>query len=61
MTTDSLEWAALALGTAGAELSEVTPPELVALLGEWGARFGRATDRAQVTEQVDRPGPPVRA
>lgn len=42
MTTDSLDWAALALGTTGAELSEVTPPELVALLGEWGARFQRA-------------------
>ncbi len=42
MTTDSLDWAALALGTTGAELSEVAPPELVALLADWSGRFGRA-------------------
>jgi predicted DNA-binding transcriptional regulator YafY len=42
MTTDSLDWAALALGTCGAELSEVGPPELVALLRDWAGRFSRA-------------------
>lgn len=42
MPTESLEWAALALGSAGVELSDVTPPELVALLDEWSQRFARA-------------------
>ncbi len=43
MTTDSLGWAALALGSTGAELGEVDPPELVAVLQDWAGRFARAT------------------
>ena len=42
MTTESLEWAALVLGSTGVELSDVTPPELVALLDDWSQRFARA-------------------
>jgi predicted DNA-binding transcriptional regulator YafY len=43
MTTDTLDWAALLLGSSGAELSEVTPPELLEHLRSWGDRFARAT------------------
>ncbi|WP_103501378.1 MULTISPECIES: YafY family protein [Streptomyces] len=42
MTTDSLEWPAMALGAAGAEFRVVHPPELRELVHSWGARFGRA-------------------
>jgi predicted DNA-binding transcriptional regulator YafY len=42
MAADALEWPALALGMAGAPLSEVAPAELRAVLGEWGARFSAA-------------------
>ena len=44
MSTESLEWAALALGSARAELTEVQPPELVALLHDWSDRFARVAD-----------------
>jgi predicted DNA-binding transcriptional regulator YafY len=43
MSTPSLDWAALALGTTGAEVTDVSPPELVELLHDWAARFARAT------------------
>lgn len=42
MRTESLEWAAMALGSAGAEVSDVGPPQLVALLKDWSDRFARA-------------------
>lgn len=42
MTTDSLDWAALALGVVAADVSEVSPPELVAHLQTWADRFQRA-------------------
>jgi len=42
MSTDSLDWAALSLGAAAGELTEVSPPELVEHLRTWAARFGRA-------------------
>ena len=42
MSTDSLDWAALALGAAAAEVSEVAPPELVVHLQRWADRFSRA-------------------
>jgi len=45
MTTDSLNWPALALGSVGAEFEVIKPPELVEHIGEWGARFRRATSR----------------
>jgi hypothetical protein len=38
-------WAAMALGTGGAELSDVGPPELVAVLRDWSERFARAGNR----------------
>jgi predicted DNA-binding transcriptional regulator YafY len=42
MTTDSLDWPLLALGTVGAEFRVVGPPELVDQLRDWGGRFSRA-------------------
>ena len=42
MKADDLGWPAMALGTVGAEFTVVSPPELRQLLGDWGARFGRA-------------------
>jgi predicted DNA-binding transcriptional regulator YafY len=45
MSTDSLDWAALAVGSVGAEFTVVSPPELRALVGEWGERFARAAAR----------------
>ncbi len=42
MRTDSLDWAALALGSVRAELRVVGPPELVEHLADWSARFARA-------------------
>ena len=42
MTTDTLDWAAMALGSTGAEFEVLAPPELVEHLREWGGRFGRA-------------------
>ncbi|NBM14895.1 YafY family protein [Streptomyces sp. GC420] len=46
MTTDSLHWAALALGSVGAEFRVLGPPELAGHLREVGARFTRAAAKA---------------
>jgi predicted DNA-binding transcriptional regulator YafY len=43
MTIDNLDWPAHALGAIGAEFEVLSPPELVARIREWGARFVRAT------------------
>lgn len=43
MRSVSLDWAALALGSTGAELEAVTPPELLTRLVAWAGRFSRAT------------------
>ncbi len=43
--TESLEWAAMALGSVGVELADVRPPELVTLLVDWSERFARAAGR----------------
>src|SRR6478736_5640896 len=43
MSTDSLDWAALAVGATGAEFTIVTPDELGAHLRGWGERFVRST------------------
>lgn len=43
LTTDSLDWVALALGAAGADFTVIEPPELRAHLREWAHRFARAT------------------
>jgi predicted DNA-binding transcriptional regulator YafY len=45
MTTESLEWPAMALGVAGADVHVLSPPELLDYLHEWGRRFNLA-DRA---------------
>ncbi len=42
MTTDSLDWPAMALGTAGVDFEVRSPPELTDVLRDWGARFSRA-------------------
>lgn len=42
MTSDSLDWAAMALGVLGAPFEVLSPPELPALLREWSDRFARA-------------------
>lgn len=47
ISTESLQWAAMALGSAGAEVSDVQPPQLVAELRDWSDRFARAADRAR--------------
>jgi len=43
MTSDSLDWPAMALGVVGADFEVIAPPELLAHLHEWSRRFGRAT------------------
>ncbi|MFD7596583.1 helix-turn-helix transcriptional regulator [Kitasatospora sp. NPDC059812] len=45
MTADSLDWPAMALGSLGADFRVLGPPELLDLVGEWGARFSRAARR----------------
>lgn len=40
--TESLEWAAFALGSVGADFVAEGPPEFVALVGDWAARFAAA-------------------
>ena len=42
MTLSDLSWAALAMGSVGAEFEVVGPPEFLDYLREWSARFGRA-------------------
>lgn len=39
---DNLDWPVIALGVAGADFQVLTPPELAARIGDWGARFSRA-------------------
>jgi predicted DNA-binding transcriptional regulator YafY len=46
MEAESLDWAALALGTVGAEFTVIAPAELIDLLAEWAQRFTRAVDGA---------------
>jgi predicted DNA-binding transcriptional regulator YafY len=43
MSTDTLDWPAMGLGSVGADFEVRCPPELTDLLREWGERFGRAT------------------
>jgi predicted DNA-binding transcriptional regulator YafY len=43
LTTDWLDGPAYALGVAGADFEVVSPPELAALIRDWGERFARAT------------------
>jgi predicted DNA-binding transcriptional regulator YafY len=43
MTTDSLDWPAMALGVAGASFQVISPPELLDRVHEWSSRFGQAS------------------
>ncbi|GAB2959338.1 YafY family protein [Micromonospora polyrhachis] len=42
LTTDSLDWVILALGTLRADFQVISPPELLHQVHDWGARFTRA-------------------
>jgi predicted DNA-binding transcriptional regulator YafY len=44
MTSDSLDWPALALGALGAEFTVLSPPELLDHLRDWAGRFSRAAE-----------------
>ena len=39
MTTDSLDWPAMALGSVGVDFEVVSPPELVESVRDWAQRF----------------------
>ncbi len=39
---DNLDWPVIVLGVAGAGFRVLSPPELAARIGDWGARFSRA-------------------
>jgi predicted DNA-binding transcriptional regulator YafY len=39
---DNLDWPVIALGVAGADFQVLSPPELIARIGDWGTRFTRA-------------------
>jgi predicted DNA-binding transcriptional regulator YafY len=39
MTTDSLDWPAMALGVVGADFQVLAPPELIEHVRDWGRRF----------------------
>jgi predicted DNA-binding transcriptional regulator YafY len=54
MAADGLDWPAFAIGTLGAEVTVVAPPELLDLLHEWGRRFGRAGSVVPPDEHGDR-------
>jgi predicted DNA-binding transcriptional regulator YafY len=43
MTSDSLDWPAMALGALGADFTVLSPPELLDHLRDWTRRFSRAT------------------
>ncbi|MGW0181716.1 helix-turn-helix transcriptional regulator [Nocardia sp. NPDC003345] len=44
MSTDSLDWPTMALGSLDAEFEVLEPPELVAQLRSWGTHFLRAAN-----------------
>jgi len=44
MTTESLDWPAMALGVVGADFRVLEPPELRDQIREWGSRFIRSCE-----------------
>jgi predicted DNA-binding transcriptional regulator YafY len=40
---DNLDWPVIALGVTGADFRVLSPPEVAERIGDWGARFTRAT------------------
>jgi predicted DNA-binding transcriptional regulator YafY len=55
MAAPSLDWPAMALGAVSADFEVIGPPELTALLAEWGDRFRRSAPSpvARATEDPD--------
>jgi predicted DNA-binding transcriptional regulator YafY len=49
MTSDSLDWPAMALGAVGAEFEVISPPELLSYIRDWAERFNRAAARGTTT------------
>jgi predicted DNA-binding transcriptional regulator YafY len=47
MTTDSLDWPIMALGSLGVDFRVLDPPELLDRIHDWGARFNRAAHDAR--------------
>jgi predicted DNA-binding transcriptional regulator YafY len=45
MTTDSLDWPTMALGSTGAAFQVLSPPELLDQVRDWGQRFSQAGGR----------------
>ena len=58
MTTDSLDWALLALGAVGAEFAVLGPPELRDRMQAWGERFARAAASSAAPRPPGVVGPP---
>jgi predicted DNA-binding transcriptional regulator YafY len=62
MTTDSLDWPAMVLGSLGADFRVLGPPELLDRLRDWSAAFARASARglgqpgADTREPAGEPG-----
>ncbi|MDQ3886181.1 MAG: WYL domain-containing protein [Actinomycetota bacterium] len=56
MTSDSLDWPAMALGAVGADFEVLSPPELLDHVRDWGHRFSRAT-ASTGPEPVSKRGP----
>jgi predicted DNA-binding transcriptional regulator YafY len=52
MSSDSLDWPAMALGATGADFEVVSPPELSDYLRDLAERFGRATSTGRTAENA---------
>jgi predicted DNA-binding transcriptional regulator YafY len=53
MSTDSLDWAVMALGVAGAEFRVLSPPELADQVRDWGRRFSLAAATPSAEHVLD--------
>lgn len=58
VTTDSLDWAALAVGMTGAEAEVRSPPALADHLRDWGRRFTSAAEAAPALPRTPHPARP---
>lgn len=53
LSTDSLDWAVMALGVAGAEFRVLAPPELADQVRDWGHRFSLAAAASSAEHVLD--------